>query len=267
MSENIQEIEKLIRLAQDVRGLEGGLPFIVLPDNCDTHSLEKFMGAPQRIKRHMHLETAGSFIRYFGKWKGDESEIYACRDSVDVRAILDEHVKTEEANKFVQPAWCDHTARYTCPFSREWLAWKEGDRRKVSQVEFAEFLEDRLQDVVDPPGGELMSLANQLQIIRKATFGSSQRLASGETSFSYSEENQTGTVEIPAMITLGIPVFKDGTNYKINARFKYRLTEGRLMLWYELIEPEKYVDDAFTEVLQLVNDSTGIEPTLVTQLP
>ena len=34
-----------------------------------------------------------------------------------------------------------------------------------------------------------------------------------------------------------MPVFVDGVRYELNARLRYRLDEGKLSLWYELVRP------------------------------
>ena len=127
-------------------------------------------------------------------------------------------------------------------------------------VEFAEWLEDRTADVQEPSGTDLLSLCLDLQVHRKVVYGSARRLESGEHSFSYTEENQSGTVQIPATITLGIPVFQGGTSYAITARLRYRLTEGNLILWFELVEPQKYVEDGFNEAVEAIHASTEVMP-------
>lgn len=257
MSENTETdtIKWLADLAANpIAVAEGGAPIVRVPTGVGLESLEQFMPAPLRIKRNLRVKTVESFVRYFNEFYEDASRIYADGDTVMIRGVLDDHTDRDG------PQWCDHSVTYSCPYSREWLAWTKNDRKKCSQVDFAEWLEDHTADIVEPIGTDLLNLCNQLQIHRKATYGSSQRLASGEHSFSYSEENQSGTVEIPSMIKLGVPVFVDGAVYAVDARFKYRLEEGRLVLWYELVNPQKYVEDAFAAILDQIRSETEALP-------
>lgn len=259
---DLKQAEDLVLRAHEIRKVEGGVPFVILPSHSDLHGLEKYLPGPVSLRRTLKTETVESFMDYYKKWHNPESELFASRGDVRVLGMLDEH---KIASTYFSR--CAHKVVYTCPLSREWDAWTRHDRRKMTQVEFAEFLEDRVLDVVEPPGADLMTLASQLRIIRKAAFGSSTVLATGEMSFAYSQENDTGTVEIPAMITLALPVFMNGTNYKIQARFKYRLNDGVLSLWYELVDPEKYVDDAFSDVLKVIIGDSGSKITMVAELP
>lgn len=264
MSEyDLQDLENLVERASVIKGVDGGKPYIMLPDDHNVYDMEEYLTAPIRINRTINVQTAEAFIEYFQHWKQDESELFACLSRVDILGVIDSPVTGD----VVQPSWCDHKVKYSCPFSRQWLAWRVIDRKPLDQTTFAEFLEDHVADVTQPEGGALLDLATSLQIHRKSTFGSSMRLATGEHAIQYSEENVTGTVEIPAMLELAMPVFERGTPYKIHARFKYRVREGDLKLWVEIIEPDKYVEDAFNEVVQQITDGTDRAPLRVTALP
>lgn len=263
MSVDLEYLEKLnARARQPVTLGENGQPFAYVPMDTEVKSMEQYLDSPTRIRRALIVTTLESFNRYYNEFKNAEtSRIYVDGETVAVVGILDDHKSDGDEDPTLWAAsWCDHRVIYKCPYSRQWEAWMAMDRRKVGQVEFAEWLEDRTEDVQEPSGSDLLALCLDLQIHRKVVYGSATRLASGEHSFSYSEDNQTGTVEIPASITLGIPVFQGGTTYAITARFRYRLTEGKLVLWFELVEPQKYVEDAFNEVVEAVKEATGQEP-------
>ncbi len=263
---DIQYLEELASRAREPRTLEeGGEPFGYVPENMQMVSLERYLKAPTRVHRALIVTTLESFNRYYNEFKvsdgkGD-SRIYVDGETVSVVGIIDDHQSlTPNGDNETLASWCDHRVVYKCPYSREWEAWKGMDRRKVGQVEFAEWLEDRTQDIVEPAGTDLLSMCLDLQIHRKVVFGSATRLESGEHSFQYSDNNETGTVQIPASITIGIPVFQDGTVYRITARFRYRLHDGTLHLWYELVEPQKYVEDAFNEVVDAITEETETVP-------
>jgi uncharacterized protein YfdQ (DUF2303 family) len=264
MTVDLEYLEKLnARARMPVTLGENGQPFAYVPIDSEVKSLEAYLDAPIRIRRALIVTTLESFNRYYNEFKdadGDgNSRIYVDQETVSAVGVLDDH-QSKGGDDLTLASWCDHRVVYKCPYSRQWEAWMMMDRRKVNQIEFAEWLEDRTQDVSEPSGTDLLALCLDLQIHRRVVYGSARRLETGEHSFSYTEDNETGTVQIPATITLGIPVFQDGTNYAITARFRYRLVEGNLTLWFELVEPQKYVEDAFNEVIEAVKAATETEP-------
>lgn len=227
---------------------ELGEPFVAAPGDWKLHDAGRFLEEPTRIKRSTKLLTLEDFGKYVKDYGFEDStRIYADSERMIFVAILDDHLRTA-------PSWCTHTACYECPLSREWKAWKANDNKRMSQIEFAEFLEDRAQDVEEPAGADLYEMAVKFRVIRKSVFGSATRLSTGELSFEYSNENQKGTIELPESISIGIPIFHHGAGYRLRARLKYRLADSELTLWYSLVEPDRSVEDAFNENLEQVRE-------------
>lgn len=231
-------------------------PFIAIPNDFKVADLEKFQASPTRIRQNVELKTAESFIEYTKRFSNNDSVIFANLDSRTIEAVMDYH-KAELAE------WCDHTARYRCPLSKEWKAWVERDRSAMNQIEFAEFLEARCGDIAPvsesyagPTGAELLNLALNFQVTRDASFSSVQRLQDGTFQFAFSEENKgNGNTTLPETIRLGIQPFHGGDHYAIDVRVRYRLREGSLKLWFELIDPEKVLEDAFKGIQEKVKES------------
>ena len=227
-------------------------PIVVLPDGYKVHDLEGLLPLPRRVRAKVDMKTAEALIEYLNRFKDAGCAfpvLFADQDKRAIRAVLDYHTNDGQAG------WGDWTATYACPFSREWSAWTARNDKAMSQVEFAEFLEERVEDVVEPAGAALLEIALKFHAIRTAVFGSAVRLATGEFQFQYNEENQKGTVEVPEKIALGIPVFHNGKAYRVEARLKYRLGDGKLQFSYKLIRPEDIVEHAFCEVRQQVAEA------------
>lgn len=258
-TENYQTEAEVIRdttgAALQPREAEGD--YALLPAGYSVHDHEQYRGRPDRIRQARQIATEASFIEYISRWQpGGSPELLACRESLYLHCTLDGH-SSDDAGQWV-PSWCEHSARYNCPLDRRWEAWTGRDRHKFTQVGFAEWIEDHHEDFAEPAASDLLDLAVNLQIHRNAAFSSQVQLASGEFNFSFSETNASGTVAVPAEIAIAVPVFVDGVVYKVRARLRYRLTEGALGIWYELIEPERYVDDAFGEVVSSVETETEL---------
>lgn len=226
----------------------------IVPEGFKVADLEKFADSPNRTKANPTLNTAGSLVAYINRFANGAAVIYADLESRTLAAVLD-HFEAAFTS------WGDHTASYRCPLSKEWQAWISKDRSPMSQVEFAEFLEDHYKDIAPvgegykgPSGGDLLTLATNFQVTREAKFQSVKRLHDGTFQFVYSEENVgTGNTTLPETIKLGIAPFHGGEHYAIDVRIRYRLREGALKLWFEMIEPERVLEDAFKGVLEQVS--------------
>lgn len=235
---------------------EGGeVPFIVLQGDCKVQDLEGLQAAPRRVREAVKMTSVESFIAYLAKHKTPNTVIFADEATRAMRAVVDYH------NGNNDPDWCDHKVEYTAAFSREWKAWMEHHNKGMNQIAFADFIEERVADVVEPSGAALLEIATKFHVVRKAVFGSAVRLASGEFQFQYSDENEKkGTIEVPEKIALGIPVFHKGAAYRVEARLRYRLEDGgKLIFTYKLVEPEHTVETAFAKQrAQVVADLAGV---------
>lgn len=240
------EIKTLAELlnSQQVHEINGQ-PVMVLPNEYKIADLEDYLPAPRRIRQKQVFRSIDSFIEYVGRFSTETTVVFADEQQTRLTAVLDYHQSPES------PSWCSHVATYECPFSKEWQAWISYDGKNIEQSEFAEFLEERAQDVVTPTGAELLEIALKFKVIRKACFGSAPRLQTGEFQFQYNEENQKGTVELPEDITIGIAPFHNGEKYEVKAR----LREGRLTLSYRLVEPHRFVEHAFRELITKVDSA------------
>ena len=244
------DAERLIR-SGTIFTSSAEVPFLVVPDGYTLRDTEALQKAPRRIRERLQFGTVEAFIAYVGRWSSERSVIFANEDTRILRAVLDYHQKDE-------PAWCDHSAFFTAQLSREAEAWTRNNGKPLEQIQFAEFLEERIADVVEPAGAELLERALKLQFIQQAVFGSALRLQSGEFQLQYSMENQKGTVELPEKIALGIPLFRSGKAYRIEARLRYRLKDNKVVFICKLVEIERAIEHAFAEIVSEVHQALPI---------
>lgn len=255
--DNQLETQFLNAAATHLHSVDNGVPFVAVPRGHNLESIEQFLDAPTRIRKLLKVQTPDSFIRYFNKFCNDDSLVILNDDNQSITGLLDYHGAND-------PQWCDHKVVYACPNSREWQVWIGANKDKFNQLAFAEFIEENIKDFAEPSGGELLEIATKFSVIRTAVFSNSVRLQSGEFEFQFSEQNNSkGTVTVPEKIAIGIAPFHNGTKYRIEARLRYRLREGQLSIWYELIEPEKVLEDAFEEVKTVIRN--GIDKVLMVE--
>ena len=267
MSEEKSIIRDVAALASiEVNKNLGGQAYALIPKDYQPVDLEKFMGVPVRIRQKLKLKTAGAFIEYVKRFGDDSTTIFADKDERRFRAVLDYHIDGDNGGHV--PNWADHQADYPCPLSREWQAWSAHDNEKMNQLRFAEFLEDRAKDIVKPSGAELLDIALKFSVTRKSVFGSAIRLSSGEVDFQFSDQNEKkSSVQVPEEFTIGIAPFHNGDAYEVKARLRYRINEGQLTVWYQLIEPEKVMEDAFSGVCKEIAEALPEVQLLEAELP
>jgi uncharacterized protein YfdQ (DUF2303 family) len=213
--------------------------FGIIPDNMKVEDLSKFLPPPERIRQRVELLNVPSYVEYVNRFRNDESTIFANEAEAQYETVLDYHGGDDGGGRGTQ----DHIAVYNCPQSEQWKAWTGKHGQWFDQVSFASFLESNLREITSPPGAKFMEVALQLQIHKNAEFQSDVRLDNGQVNFRY-EENIRGTTKagdlgIPTQFTLTLPVFVDGAAHKLEARFRYRMDEGKLMLGYQLIRHQE----------------------------
>lgn len=233
----------------------GDTPVMLVPVGTTVLDLEKHLPAPTRKRGNVTLRTVDSFVRYVLMEKADATRIYASVADARFTAVFNDHHST--------PGWRDYRAGYSCPASVEWETWKASDGKRMNQEEFAQFIEDNVPDVVQPPAAEMLEISRTLEAKKKVNFASGLRLSNGQNELTY-EESISGTAGkgkfvVPEEFVIGIPVFEGGQRYAVTARLRYRIAEGgRLSMWYELVRPHKILEDAVTKVLEEITVKTGV---------
>lgn len=234
----------------------GVVPYAVVPNDATVKSLEHLLPKPARARCDVAAHSAETFIAYVNRFKDDPTAIFADQQAFKFVGIIDWHAPAE-------PAFREHRVSYSCPRSLEWKTWRDGSGKKMSQADFAQFIEDNVVDIRSPAGADVLEVSRNLQAKKKVEFASALRLADGAQQFTYSETidgtTAKGTIKVPEDFTLGIPVFLSGVLYEVRARLRYRIDGGNLQLWYELYRPEHIEQDAFKAVCDDVNKGTGVD--------
>lgn len=228
-----------------------GVPAVMIPSDMALEFKPELMERPQRVQQSVSVDTVDSFIEYFNEFGTDHSVIFCDVDAGSFKGIIDYHADRDTAD------WSEHTVSHSCKPTKEWLSWKENDGKKMDQVEFAFFLEQNLDEIVKPEAAQMLEIALTLKAKTKLNFESGNRLSDGQVQFQYREEMEgkagiKGDIKIPENFGLGIRVFEGGDAYSLEARFRYRIREGKVLMWYDLVRPHKIhraaVEDVFNKI-------------------
>jgi uncharacterized protein YfdQ (DUF2303 family) len=234
--------------------------YTVIPEGYKVRSLEEYLPRPLRVKQQAELHDADSFIAYVKEFgRTGVSHLFFDAEKESFAAVLDYH---EGAGGAAMPGWCEHVARFVTRRSVEFAAWMQQNRKQMTQVDFARFLEENLPDVVEPEGATLLAIALTFEAKKDVEFNSGVRLQNGQVQFQYNEvvrgTAQKGTLEVHELFVLGIPIHAGGPAYRIPVRFRWRLHEGKAAFWYEIVRPHRFVEDALKEIREKVAADTGI---------
>jgi uncharacterized protein YfdQ (DUF2303 family) len=239
------------------RTVAGPHQYALVPEGASLKSLENYGAAPSRIRTALSFYEAASFAKYLTAFKDDGTRLFADRAALKIVGFLDYHPGKDT------PRWCSHVATLALRASEAWERWTKANGKRMDQVTFASFIEDNLVDIASPDGATLLEMAKNFEIKRAVAFSSAIRLDNGQTQFSYIEEgagtSQKGALTIPERFVLGLAPVEGVEPYRVDARLRYRLQDGKLAIWFDLLRPEDYLKAAFESVVDFVKAQTSLD--------
>lgn len=273
--ENIEaknsETQAIVDLATSIKPVEiagqDHIKRVALPPNwrLEEENDEKLRDTPHRKTGIIRTKEQESFIQYINRHKIDDLTTIYCeadyrQSKVNFDCIINDHSGDKNGQQ-----WRDHIAVYAPTFSEEWIRWSKGDKKSFTQLEFAEFIEENLQDIAAiegmPTGAQLLEMAVSFEANQERQFKSSIRLQSGGIQLNFVDDDTAQTLQQMKLferISIGIPVFWSGTAYRIDARLRYRAKQGILAFWYELIRPDKVLEDATATMIDQIRTETDV---------
>ena len=244
--------------------------FAVVPVDYQVEDLERFQERPNRARAIVNAHSPEDLVSYYNRFCTSDSLLFADMIHCRIEAVLDWHERAAEGvpggegvealpAKPITPAHREHRVQWNARFDDRWQHWTLANGQKMTQVEFARFIEDNLPDISDPDGATVLEVSKHLDAKKSVDFVSAIRLSDGATQFGYAEEVQAstkkGTMEVPEAFTLAIPVFQYGDLYEVIARLRYRIKEGKLELWFDLLNPTRVRDAAFEKIMDQVKET------------
>lgn len=241
---------------------EGRLFTVVVPagGRVEIVDLEKFHDSPRRKTGAFSAHTGAAFISYMEKHVTSTTELWADITARTVTAVINAHDRTG-----ADAGWADHRLVLQLQHTPAWKAWVENDGKWMTQVQFAELLEERYTDVVSPDGATLTEVAQTFKATKSAAFESEHILSSGQVQFGYREEidakaGRKGNLDIPDRFTLGLAPFEGGKPYSVLARLRFSIDDQKLRIRYVLDRPTEIVRAAFDEVVDTI--AAGVDAPL-----
>lgn len=250
------EAERVATLAWQAHGaetLEAGKIY-TLPDGSGGMGIVDtmaYLDRPLYKSGEKAVRDVDSFTAFLDKHGiGGETEVTTFQDQRQITAVIDAGTELEPGRK-------KHGASLNLKLSTEWAQWVQFSGKLMGQEQFAEFIEDHAEQIMSPSSAEIMEIASTLQVKRGVEFEQGTSLSTGETQFTFREQDKTtagkaGQLAIPNELLLALTPFKGGSAYKVTAKFRYRLRGSELALGYKLLDVEKIQDNAFGEVAETI---------------
>lgn len=249
-------------------------------DRSDT---EKELDVPRRMRGTTTVDNSDSFLTAVNNQSPRDSFlpiVYANPRDLTVTAVLNhqqvtggsdpEHSTATETQQ-VTPGWGDHRVRLALQHSPEWKIWKDNDGKYLDQETFAQFIQDRIDDIKTgdsrypnaPDQATMLELARSFALTQEAKFDRRIILQSGQVRMHYTEEQdakagEEGQIVIPEFFTLGIRPFYGAAPVFVGARFRYRLVREKLTLGYKLVRPDLVEEAVYNEELDKVEAALSV---------
>lgn len=230
--------------------------------------LEALLPNPRKTKATAIFTDPASFLDYVKRHADPAQAVTWCTFDpqtfkLSFDAVIDEHIKGTAG-------WRSHRAHFTPAMSAEWKAWKGADRNFFDQVPFAEWIQEREDDVTTanglPTALQMLEMATNFVMNEERALKSAVRLQSGGIRLTYVADPDKGTTEEMKLFerfALGIPVFHGGAAWSVSARLKYRNNAGKVKFSYELVRADRVHEGAAKELIEQIRIGLADVPLLM----
>ena len=243
---------------------------VIVPKTADLRVLarEKLV-SPRFLTANPLFHDPAAFIAYFNKFADDDSRIFYTSEG-QFLAVFDYH-QMDMAKGIPKARHGDHTATLLLVRSPEWKDWSGSSDKPKGQQEFAEFIEDHIDDLIKPDPETMLRVATGLHATVGATFRQATNQANGQINLSY-EEQINGTVNgkdeaIPSTFEIALRPFMGCDRYPINCRLRYRIDRSSgaaLRLHFKALNLDRITEAAVQGVVGEIATKTSKKPALGT---
>lgn len=177
-------------------------------------------------------------------------------------AVLDYHGRAREAGDAAVPGRCTHLVRLDCPFSADYLKWRDvlmGGY--LDQRQMIEHCENLIHTIAAPPAGDLFDALGAVALERVTKFRSARNDRNGTVAILFDEQDgdhsTTGSAALPDHVELVLPIYQGGAVMRLTAKLRYRLDGPKLFLGFHVASMDKLEREAFAAIGQSVATATA----------
>ena len=210
--------------------IDDDLKVIVRPSDStdDVYDLEPYAAHPRRAKGNATFRRVDDFAEYVRRHETPDTVVFA--DQVGgMRAVFNHH------DSLGSPAgWRDFTATLSRERTKAWDAWMKAATSPMNQLAFANFLEERLGEIAEPAGADLLDAAEHFRAHTIISFRSQNKLSNGQRQVEYIEQveggaESQGKVNLPERLTVVLQPFRDSAPFQVEARLRWRIQDRQVV--------------------------------------
>lgn len=227
---------------------------ILVPHGYALEHLEPKDVLPEFVKAAPTFSEVESFISYVNEYKGSGTKIFGDIHSNRLSAIIDFHLKDKAAR-------LAHIATFTAQLSDEWKPWEIMHGRQMTQVEFAEFIEEHARTVSVPDAATLLEIVQTLESKTDVTFQSKINRSNGTQTLVFQENTDAkgaGSVPVPQELMLAVPVYRGGATYQIKVYLRCQTSTGKAIFTPRIHEKELTKQFAFKQLCERAANETSL---------
>lgn len=234
--------------------------YALVPDGFQVQKMPKEGDKPHYTNADILINDVESFLAYWDRFKNDQSAIFADSENMRVTGYFDYHKHDGGAERLA------HKMRFVPIQSDQSLYFRTTldncGRQWIPQFQFQRFLEYFQNYIIEPNGGDLLSLIETLNVTAKINVGEVRSLSDGSKKIKYTKDNVVkGDATIPKLLTLGLPVFVGGIDAKFDVRIRFDTDDetGQPKFILECQEFKETVDKVFKAHIELISQSPLVE--------
>lgn len=229
---------------------------VLVPEGYDVQRLAPAYEQPAFISARPVFDRRESFQDYVNDFKGANTRVLASISGGQMAALIDYHGKADGA----QPV--QHVATLKLQRSPEWNRWMGINDRAMEQIDFANFIEENIDDIVAPAGADLLEMVENFSENRTVAFQSKVKRSNGSVVMSFRDEEDPkageGRVKIPEVMTLSLAIYDGEAKQRVDAFVRHKVDNGKLRLTVKLMKTQEHSQAAFQKICLDVSASTSI---------
>jgi uncharacterized protein YfdQ (DUF2303 family) len=229
-------------------------------ERVEIHDLEKHLVEPTRARGSATVHTPDDFIALVNRLSNtDATTAWANVNTGTITAVINDHAT------WADPGWRDHTAKLVLQEDEDWKLWSQRDNTLCSQAEFSQFIEDVFHTVVEPDAATMLEVSRTMRAATRVDFEQAVRLDNGDVQIRYQEitdskAGQKGQLEVPERVTVRLSPWRGVEPRDMDARLRWRIQEGRLLIGYRIVRPDVFRDEVFDGLVDKIHDGINAVP-------
>lgn len=238
-----------------------GRAYALVPDGMKVSELPDRDWLPTYPEATVKVDVKDSLIGYVNRFSDQRSVIFADYETLTVGAVLDWHnhnMRPDAGDIGAKSGPRKHVAQLRLRPSEAFKRWDAIQGKMIDQAEFASFLEENSEDIVDPDPTVMIEISRDLEANIGSAFKSSIRLENGDRALRFDTETRIATeVVIPREFKLNIPLWDGEDSVLLRCAFRWRARAEGLMLGFEWRRVEYLRRGSFAEIAHAVAEATA----------